>query len=261
MRFSWLVLGTVGSMVACSGSVFTGEGSAHAGNAGQANAVGGSAGEPTTPDGGRAGDARGGSSSAGAAVAGAAVAGAAVGGAASGGASAAGAGGAMTALSCPASSPVVGQPCSMGLSCSYGDDPRPICRARYFCANTSKWALASAPVAGACAPIGDCAMTPSGFPVVGHECKTVGEECSFDGMASGTIYCRCSFCGESANCPASMADWACAGPPASPCPDELPNEGDPCDKKQTCLYGVPCQGATMVCDGKKWSQTEGGCAN
>ena len=103
-------------------------------------------------------------------------------------------------------------------------------------------------------------MTPSGFPVIGKACLTIGEECTFDGGASGTIYCRCSFCGSEAMCPAGMADWACAGPPLG-CPEELPNEGTACAKKQSCFYGVPCQGVSMECDGKTWSLVGGGCAN
>jgi hypothetical protein len=271
MRFSWLVLGSFGCLVACGGSVFTAGGPDAAGAAGlsdggtSAGGRDGSAGKPSTPSGGAAhgaassgGSADGGAVSGGAAHGGAASAGAATGGSSAGGAASAGAGGAFEA-SCPALPPVAGKACAPDLYCSYGDDPRPACRDRFRCTN-GKW-VAAHPAAGTCPPIADCAMTPSGFPVVGHECQTFGEECSFDGGASGTIYCRCNFCGAMSSCPASMAAWACAGPPIAPCPEALPNEGQPCEKKQSCFYGVPCEGVTMACDGKTWSTMSGGCAN
>ena len=266
MRFSRLVLGSFGLLVACSGSVFTAGVMEAAGAAGLSDAgqsPGGSdgrAGKPVTPAGGAP---HGGAASGGAATAGASHGGTASGGAASagdshGGAANAGAGG-FSATSCPKTAPVAGKACSGDLYCSYGDDPRPACRDRYGC-SSGKW-VASHPGAGTCAPIADCSMTPSGFPVVSHECDTIGEECSFDGGASGTIYCRCNFCGDASACPASMASWACAGPPIAPCPEALPNDGQACEKKQSCFYGVPCEGVTMTCDGKTWASVSGGCAN
>ena len=267
MRFSWLVLGSFGLLDACGGSVFTAQGTESAGAAGLSageTSVGGSdgsAGKPVKPSGGASsgGASNGGAdTSGGAASGGAAHGGSASAGASAGGAANAGAGG-MTVAGCPAIEPVAGKACSAGLSCSYGDDPRPACRDRYACTK-GKW-VASEPAPGTCAPIADCSMTPSGFPVVGNECQTIGEECTFDGGTSGTIYCRCSFCGAKSSCPASMADWACAGPPIAPCPEELPNEGDACAKKQSCFYGVPCEGASMVCNGKTWVLEGAGCAN
>ncbi|MES1176172.1 MAG: hypothetical protein ABUL62_17755 [Myxococcales bacterium] len=272
MRFSWLVLGCVGVLVACGGSVFTAGGTDSGGAAGlseggsSAGARDGSAGKPITPAGGAAhagaaqgGAANGGSDSGGAAHGGAAQGGAATAGGSAGGAANAGAAG-LADTSCPPMPPTVGKACVPDLYCSYGDDPRQWCRDRYGCGEVGKWTAAH-PQVGTCAPLADCSTTPSGFPVIGHECKTVSEECTFDGGTSGTIYCRCNFCGDASSCPASMASWACAGPPIAPCPDTLPNEGQPCDKKMSCFYGVTCEGVTMACNGKTWSTESGGCAN
>jgi len=166
----------------------------------------------------------------------------------------------MLSASCPMSAPVLGQPCAAGLSCSYGDDLRWACRARFVCQN-NQWVSGGSATPVNCAPLVDCAATPGGFPLVNQQCPTVGEECSFDGMASGIIYCRCNFCGSSTSCPMSMASWACAGAPIAPCPAQAPNEGQPCDKKQSCTYGVPCEGATLKCDGKTWSVEATACVN
>jgi len=289
MRSAWLVLGCFALLIDCGGTAFESAasgggsqagsaqagsnaqgGSAQAGGAQGGNAQGGGAGVVVTggtggdlPNGGRAGSAAagappmggtGGSDQTGGASAG----GASMGGASIGGASIGGSAG-MAATSCPPSAPTAGDKCNEPLECWYGDDRRVACKSRYQCA-AGQWASSGPSVM--CAPIGDCSSTPSGFPVVGATCKTQGEECTFDGGASGTIYCRCNFCG-SGNCPANMLDWACAGPPLTPCPEDLPNQGQPCDLKSSamCTYGVACAGETMQCKAKVWTAVAGGCAN
>ena len=272
MRFPWFLTGSVGLLVACSGSVFSAA-DGGAGSAGRPTEVG-SGGDPQAPKGGRSstggaasggvslgGASNGGEPTAGAATGGAATGGAATGGAATGGVSAAGAAGSsvMPPVGCPAALPEAGSPCRVGLQCSFGEDPRPLCRAHSTCPK-GHW-MNSGASSVSCAPIIDCSMTPSGFPVVGKACKSGGEECTFDGKASGIIYCRCSFCGDSASCPPGLEAWACAGPPMKPCPVKLPNEGQACDTPvDNCFYGVPCEGAGMSCAGNVWSQVSGGCA-
>ena len=255
MRPSWLLLGSVGLFMACGGSVFrTGDGSAGGAGLPALGGASGNAGESQIP--------KGGAVSGGAPNGGAPNGGGSTAGAASGGTSGAGGkgGAAGVPTSCPLTVPKRGDPCMVGTPCSYGDDPRPACRQYFGCPNFT-W-VANTPLPEACKPIIDCSMTPSGFPVVGKACKTSGEECSFDGGSSGTIYCRCSFCGTDASCPPDHEAWACAGPPLRPCPAQLPNEGQPCDTPvKDCFYGVPCQGVGMSCDGKLWSRVSGGCAN
>ena len=245
-----------------AGAASAGESGAATGGAAHGGAATGGAAHGGAAHGGAAhgGAAHGGAAQGGAAQGGAAQGGAAQGGAAQGGASMAGAGGGMLSASCPMSAPVLGQPCAAGLSCSYGDDLRWACRARFVCQN-NQWVSGGSATPVNCAPLVDCAATPGGFPLVNQQCPTVGEECSFDGMASGIIYCRCNFCGSSTSCPMSMASWACAGAPIAPCPAQAPNEGQPCDKKQSCTYGVPCEGATLKCDGKTWSVEATACVN
>lgn len=255
MRFLWLA-GTLLLGVACSGTTFTSQGGGDAGKASAGDS--GSAGD-STPSGGKSGAGTGGSATAGESVGGSSLGGASGEGGRAG--ASAGSAGMVSDIDtvCPVATPTAGKACRPGLSCSYGSDPRPSCRSRFSCGEAGRW---SGVAPAACPPVTDCSMTPSGFPIVGKECKTIGESCSFDGMQSGTIQCACGFCGTDATCPMSMRSWQCAGPPAAPCPEELPNEGQACAIEKSCSYGVQCQGGVeMTCDGKLWSQSATGCAN
>jgi hypothetical protein len=149
----------------------------------------------------------------------------------------------MPASACPANPPTqTSGACVSGLSCTYGDDLRPACRTHVDCLD-GMW---SAQAVSACKPLIDCGSRDGGVPQVGAACTNVGEDCTLsEGPGAGLVYCRCDACLTSPCTPA----WDCKGPPPTPCPQLLPNEGQPCDTNgESCTYGSCSMSADEVAD-------------
>jgi hypothetical protein len=133
----------------------------------------------------------------------------------------------------------------VGLSCSYGTDPRPSCRARYACNGT--WQLVQAVESAKCNAFGSC--PPS---IASGDCTTLNSVCKYEPEG---VFCRCTSVG-------TLTQWRCSDPPAPPCPQLLPNEGQQCSQTMSCNYGscLLDDAVTADCDGKGWVWTgNGGC--
>jgi hypothetical protein len=167
----------------------------------------------------------------------------------------AGGGAGMPSTTCPTSPPTE-QACATGLSCSYGADLRPACRNHYDCV-AGMWSAK----ASACKALESCAMRDGGVPQVGAACTTIGEDCTLDGGTSGTIYCRCD---QHLMTNPVTAEWDCIGPPASPCPQIMPNVGQACASNgESCTYGSCSMPAndnmTVQCTARIWKAVASGC--
>jgi hypothetical protein len=167
----------------------------------------------------------------------------------------AGAGG-MVLDKCPVDPPASGA-CKTGLECTYGDDLRAECRDRYSCVDAA-WQSQLAK----CAKLETCLEVDGGLRQVGTTCPTVGVECTLDNGSSGSVYCRCDLHENG-----GMQIWDCQGPPNSPCPQVVPNEGQPCDgsaNNAMCAYGNCNFGASSVadmqCTNGVWTEIGAGCA-
>jgi hypothetical protein len=109
---------------------------------------------------------------------------------------------------CPTDLPMAGKPCTVGLRCSYGDDPRSNCRDRFSCSEGSWIAEERAN----CPLLAECSSLPT-VPKGGEACSTAGEACT-----NGPGQCSCESCLESCTLPRS---WVCTAPPAAPCPPRM----------------------------------------
>jgi hypothetical protein len=251
--------GTGGAITSSGGSsaggISTGGGAGRGGASGQGGASGkGGGGSSGASGGASGGPPNGGAGGVGGSLAGGA--GGAVGGA--GGTNSGGTGGVIVTTACPVSPPTANSPpCAPGLSCTYGDDLRPACRTHVDCLDGA-WVAQAAP---ACKPLIDCGSHDGGVPQVGKACTLVGDDCTLnEGAGNGLVYCRCDTCTAST----CTAEWDCIGPPQSPCPKLLPNEGQPCDVNgESCSYGecgMPANDvANMQCIAHVWQQIAGGC--
>jgi hypothetical protein len=151
--------------------------------------------------------------------------------------------------SCPAKLPEAGAACAPGLSCSYGDDLRPGCRARTTCVG-GKWLVD---------PKEQCEPLP--------ECQNIeeGKACDADlapaCVVEGYIYCVCTGCTGAGPC-GSETVWQCAeGPGSDACPHVLPNDGAVCEKEAECNYGACVTDNSMnaSCNGTTWKWSSSQC--
>jgi hypothetical protein len=148
---------------------------------------------------------------------------------------------------CPDVPPVAGAACSVGLRCSYGDDPRVECRQRFSCDGT--WVSEAD---NNCPVLLDCSSLAAP-PKDRDPCGTVGDDCG-----TGSRYCLCDACTSSCSGPSA---WICTQPPAAPCPPAMPNDGAACESPGlSCTYGAcPIPGGGMTCVENRWKQVAGGC--
>jgi hypothetical protein len=153
---------------------------------------------------------------------------------------------------CPETPPTDKAPCRSGLSCSYGDDPRPSCRARYDC-HDSVWVA----TAGTCDEITNCNTFPQ-FPYDGRTCAEAGSSCwAFNDAYNFNVECTCGSC-SGTTC---TMTWDCGGVPAPGCPRAIPNLGQPCDSTTPakCIYGLCPQSTVALCQGGVWTWTDAVC--
>jgi hypothetical protein len=147
---------------------------------------------------------------------------------------------------CPKDLPEAGKACAAGLTCSYGDDLRPSCRARAKCSE-GKWLLEER---AACEALPECQGIEEG-----KACKV---ELTPACVGEGAVYCVCTGCTGAGPCSTETV-WQCAESPGSDaCPHVLPNEGQACEKEAECAYGSCVTENPMLarCDGATW-QWEG----
>lgn len=147
---------------------------------------------------------------------------------------------------CPSQLPNPDDPCdSQGLTCEYGDDPRPDCRTQALC-GMGRWMIDNP----SCDPIvdagsGDCPATPA----PGSLCPTEGLICDY----GSDEYCVCSACGGG---PCGVdARFTCVAPPTtSGCPPTPAPINSPCDQADLyCEYGNCTRlSAGRQCTGSRW---------
>lgn len=146
---------------------------------------------------------------------------------------------------CPATLPEDGSSCSeVGRSCSYGDDPRPLCRASAGC-SAMGWKV-EVPKCPAPTPTEVCGTSPQ---TNGAQCAVEGAYCVY---ADDTV-CGCSSCAGGGPC-TQFPFWQCHKAQAG-CPAPTPNSGSACSpNQQQCDYGQPCGagGISMSCDAGFW---------
>ncbi|MFO0613190.1 MAG: hypothetical protein U0414_11400 [Polyangiaceae bacterium] len=145
---------------------------------------------------------------------------------------------------CPASPPESGSACSeVGRSCTYGDDPRPVCRTSAGCSPMG-WKV-EVPTCPAPTPPEVCGTSPQ---TNGTQCAMEGAYCVY---ADDTI-CGCSAC---AGGPCMQFPvWNCTKAQGG-CPPPTPNSGAACSPNlQQCDYGQPCGagGISMSCVAGFW---------
>jgi hypothetical protein len=142
---------------------------------------------------------------------------------------------------CPDELPQGGSACGVpDLLCTYGDDPRPQCRAMAYCM-WPEWTVFMPKCIG---PV-SCEAAP---PPPQAACMLEGEVCAYP---DGTM-CTCATC-FGGSCTMPGPSWYCTmlGPG---CPTFVPNSGDVCDREgQACSYGDPCSsGVEAVCKDGEW---------
>jgi len=170
---------------------------------------------------------------------------------------------------CPDEQPSDGSACSPeALICTYGDNPRPECRASARCRSGS-WEVRPA---DSCAqppddycppdpPEGSCqALDDNGLPAGQDGRPGVGDSRVGCAYPKG-VFC---FCRE---CPERLCDngpgWECTPPPTdSECPASVPNVGEPCPTTGlACDYGDPCvSGARRICRLGVWYPLDESCS-
>lgn len=146
---------------------------------------------------------------------------------------------------CPTTEPTMGDACSTpDLHCSYGEGAFPMCRHRYRC-EMGAWAKFGGYCDSEPAP---CAPSPPD----GTACPGQTSYC-----VDQNRLCMCPVCG-GAGCPPEPWSWSCSSPPATGCPDIVPNEGTACvDPAIVCDYGIMCnEHATARCQNGLWRWDE-----
>jgi hypothetical protein len=142
-------------------------------------------------------------------------------------------------------------PCTAGLTCEYGTDPRPACRESATCTNGS-WVVTT-PAPCAVLPVVTCPATREA--AAGQACTASGAYCTY-----GDLSCQCTNCttGPVDSC-AGDPTWHCAAPNAdATCPAGIPLLGSACTTaNQTCSYSCGAGGARL-CKGGAWYSASGG---
>ena len=141
-------------------------------------------------------------------------------------------------------------PCSEGLTCEYGNDPRPACRSAATCTG-GVWTKTSPRCVSL--PFVTCPATRAG--AAGRICPTMDAYCVY-----GDLSCQCTNCSEGpvSVCGGDMT-WHCAAPNTTPgCPAGIPLLGSACTAAGlTCTYSCGAGGA-RVCRQGAWYSAYGG---
>jgi hypothetical protein len=156
-----------------------------------------------------------------------------------------------TTTACPADiSQINGWPCTEGLTCEYGTDPRPGCNPSATCTG-GDWTVS--PSKCAALPPVTCPATRDA--AAGQACPTQGAYCSY-----GDLSCECTNCsnGPVALCTGSPT-WHCEAPNAdSTCPAGMPLLGTACATEgKTCTYACG-SGNGRICKQGAWYSADGG---
>jgi len=156
-----------------------------------------------------------------------------------------------TSAACPADvSQITGWPCTEGLICEYGTDPRPSCRMRATCTGGT-WGVTMAKCVSL--PPVTCPATREGAS--GQTCPTQDAYCTY---ADLTCQCTNCFSGPVAGCGGPLT-WHCAIPNAdAACPAGSPLLGSACaTADKTCTYACGPGGA-WLCKQGAWYTASGG---
>jgi hypothetical protein len=158
---------------------------------------------------------------------------------------------------CPAATPcptdisqINSWPCTEGLTCQFGTDPRPECHPSATCTGGA-WTVAQS-MCTALPPV-TCPATRD--VAASQACPTEGAYCSY-----GDLSCQCTNCstGPVSLCTGSPT-WHCEAPNAdSTCPEGMPLLGTACTTEgKTCTYACGTSNG-RTCKQGAWYSTDGG---
>jgi hypothetical protein len=194
------------------------------------------------------------------------------GGGATGGTDGEGTGGTGPSASCPATLPTFNTSCpALGLTCTYGESPRPSCRSIMSCGGAEECNCGSdlCPPADCTTPqtwagggpgsgVGytdRCAWTcPATAPSVGEPCTPPGYCAESDGSQCGCIAFDVQ----------GTSVWACLPPPSDPrCPGVAPLIGSACSNDGLACgnYDICVTGSRVLCKSGTWVDNFGSCPN
>ncbi len=169
------------------------------------------------------------------------------------------------ALRCPSEAPEAGSACQdEGEECSWGADPRFVCRTRATCEGDT-WRTATTSCSELSPPT--CPADPSA-PASGLCERNLAEspgdllKCLYDIGPHGR-WCRCV---RAAIVGAAPPAWTCydRDVPDPGCPSNPPNLGDSCGQIERCAYAYPmgedgsCR-TTLRCTARTWKLEEQVC--
>lgn len=141
-------------------------------------------------------------------------------------------------------------PCTEGLTCEYGTDPRPECRASATC-TAGTWVVNQAK----CVQLPPVTCPATRAEAAGQICPTDGAYCVY-----GDLSCACTNCTDG---PVTMCSgdftWHCAAPNAdATCPAGIPLLGSACTTEgKSCSYACGAGGARL-CKQGAWYSADGG---
>jgi hypothetical protein len=142
-------------------------------------------------------------------------------------------------------------PCTEGLTCEYGTDPRPACRSSATCTNGA-WAILQA----RCVPLPEVTCPDTREAAAGQLCEPEAAYCVYADLA-----CECTNCSTGGPVDICTGDptWHCAAPNADPaCPAGIPLLGSACSGEgKSCTYACGSGGA-RVCKKGAWYAADGG---
>jgi hypothetical protein len=152
---------------------------------------------------------------------------------------------------CPADiSQISTWPCTEGLTCEYGTDPRPSCRASATC-TSGAWSVLQAK----CTQLPPVTCPATRDAAAGQACPTEGAYCTY-----GDLTCACTNCtnGPVTSCTGDPT-WHCAAPNAdAACPAGIPLLGSACASDgKTCTYACGT-GNARTCKTGAWYTANGG---
>jgi hypothetical protein len=152
---------------------------------------------------------------------------------------------------CPADiSQISTWPCTEGLTCEYGTDPRPSCRTSATCTGGA-WSILLAK----CTQLPPVTCPATRDAAAGQLCPTDGAYCVY-----GDLSCVCTNCtnGPVTSCGGDFT-WHCATPNAdAACPSGIPLLGSACTTAdKTCTYACGTGGARL-CKSGAWYTANGG---
>jgi hypothetical protein len=156
-----------------------------------------------------------------------------------------------TTTACPADiSQINGWPCTEGLTCEYGADPRPGCNPSATCTGGA-WTVSQSK----CVVLPPVTCPATRDAAAGQACPTQGAYCNY-----GDLSCACTNC---TNGPVELCSgpptWHCEAPNAdSTCPAGMPLLGTACTTEgKTCTYACGT-GNGRICKQGAWYSADGG---